>query len=208
MTRRGLTMVELLLALAVTALVGLGTASMLMMVGQASQADREGRSVVMRAHAVQARLRAYLDPALCVLQQDAAKNAVAVWLSDPSAPGMVNLTEVRVLWFDPASKTMWMERVQFPDAWPQSAKDQADVVIPSGTDVVAAVEAQRKLGYTATQDVAGSVWSAAWTFNNPAGQPVTAATRARLALQIGVNQTSAAGVLVACGMANRKTPVQ
>ena len=206
--RRGLTLVELLIALTITAMTALATASMLLMVSQSSTQDRESRSVVMRAHAAQSRLKAYLDPALCVLQQSLPKNALAVWLQDLPAPGMVNLSEIRVIWYDPSARTLTMERVQFPDSWPQITRDQADTALPAGSDFIAAVEAQRALGYTTTQQIARDVWSATWVMNNGSKQAVTSATRVRLEAQIGVNSSTATTVFVASGMANRATPTQ
>ncbi len=205
---RGLTLVELLLALSLTALAGLGTASMLAMIGQSTQADREGRSVVMRAHAIHSRVRAYLEPALCVLQNDPQRGGLAVWLMDQPGPGMVNLSEIRVLWFDAAAKTLTVERVAFPDAWPQSAKDLADVTVPAASDFLSVMLAQRALGYTSSQDVAREVWSAQWSFDPGASGGVANARRVLLTAQVGINGSAATGVLVAAGLPNQRRPAQ
>lgn len=205
---RGLTLVELLLALSLTALAGLGTASMLAMIGQSTQADREGRSVVMRAHAVHSRVAAYLEPALCVLQQDQQRGGLAVWLMDQSGPGMVNLTEIRVFWYDPQAKALTTERVAFPEAWPQAAKDAADVTVPANSDFLALVQAQRALGYTVTQEIGREVWSAQWSFDAGAAQGLPNAKRVLFTGQIGINQTAAAGLLVATGLPNQRKPTQ
>lgn len=206
--RPGLTLLELLLALSITAIMGIAVASMLTMVGTVAQSDREGRSVLLRAHAAQARLRAYIDPSLCVLQHDAASQTLCVWLADQAGPESVNLTEIRVLWFDSTGKTIDVERVQFPQAWPEISRQAADVILPVGADYIAAALAQRALGFTVRQTVVSNVWSAGWGFNTSKGAPVTDATRASLSTLLGVDSVKAVNMLHAFGIPNRKVPAK
>ena len=131
--RRGIALVELLLALVVTSFVGLGVASMLHMVGGATSADQDRRSVLLRALTAQVRLRSYVASGLCVLQHD-EKKGVAVWLHDNKPSGNVHVSEVRVIWFDDASQRLLVERVEFPEEWSQALKDANDVVAAAGAD--------------------------------------------------------------------------
>lgn len=206
--RAGLTLLELLLALSITAIMGVAVASMLTMVSTVAQSDREGRSVLLRAHAAQARLRAYIDPSLCVLQHDAANQTLCVWLADQAGPESVNLTEIRVLWFDPTGRTIDVERVQFPAAWPEISRQAADVIVPVGTDYIAAVLAQRALGFTVRQTVVSNVWSAGWGFNTGKGAPPSDATRATLSTLLGIDSAKAVSMLHAFGIPNRKVPAK
>lgn len=204
---RALTLVELLLALSVTALAGMATASMLSMVGTVAQADREGRSTLLRAHAAQTRLRAYFEPSLCLLQNDTTRSALAVWLSDPRGPETVNLTELRVLWFDSVARTVVVERVEFPAGWPQVTKDSADVPLLKSSDFVSVMLAQRALGRTVRQTLVERAWSLSWAFDTAAGQPTTPAKRVRATIQLGVDAANARTLLFTFGLAGQRAPV-
>lgn len=204
----GLTLLELLLALSITAIMGVAVSSMLTMVGTVAQSDREGRSVLLRAHAAQTRIRAYVDPALCVLQNDSSRFAMALWLHDPSGPESVNLTEIRVMWFDPVGRTLSVERVEFPAAWPEITRQAADVVVPAGSDYISVVLAQRALGFTVRQTTVTNVWAAGWGLNVSGGSPATGATRATLSMLLGIDQTKAASTLFSFGLSNRRAPAK
>ncbi|MGD9693058.1 MAG: hypothetical protein AB7G17_09745 [Phycisphaerales bacterium] len=208
MIRRALTLVELMLSLAILAVAGLALSSMLAMVGTATQADREGRSVLLRSHAAQTRLRAYLEPSQCVLQHDAARGALVVWLADTRAPNIVNATEMRVLWFDSSGKTLTVERVEFPEAWSQTQKDAADINMPASTDFAAVMIAFRSAGYTKRDVLARSVRTVTWGFNVPAMSSVQGATRVRVTLGM---ETASGGVqefMTAMGLAGYRAPVR
>jgi hypothetical protein len=145
--RRGLTLLELMLAMAITGMVGVGIASMLTMVATGARGNRDGRSAVLRTHAAGVRLRAYMDPALCVLQHDPARGLV-VWLSDTTGDGVVNLTEMRVIWWDEASREVSVERVALPEAWSPILKQTYDAPLPAGSDFFAVMIDQRLAGFT------------------------------------------------------------
>ncbi len=146
--RRGLTLVELMLSLAITALVGAGVASMLSMVGSSAQGDRDQRSTLLRAHAAQLRLRAYFAPALNVLAHDPAQG-VAIWLHDDEPEDNVHLTELRVIWWESGASRLTMERVVFPDSWSEEMKRQENVTIPRTSDFFDVMLDERDEGHTA-----------------------------------------------------------
>lgn len=155
---RGLALVELLLALVVTSLVGLGVASMLSMVSGAAAADQDRRSVLLRALAAQVRIRAYLNTSLCVLQHD-PKKGMTIWLNDQRPDGNVHLSELRAVWFDDAAGEIRVERVAFPDEWSQTLKDSSDVALALGADYFAAIDSMRDQGFTRSETlVDGVAW--------------------------------------------------
>lgn len=187
-SRPGMALVELLLALVITSMVGLGVASMLSMVSGATAADQDRRSVLLRALAAQVRIRAYISPSLCVLQHD-PEQGMAVWLKDDRPDGNVHLSELRVLWFDGGAGEARVERVAFPDEWPQALKDSTDVALALNADYFAAMLDMRKLGYTRTETlVDGVAWIEA-TFNEKEVDDAS-----RVSFSIGLNPGSASAV--------------
>ncbi|TVQ64965.1 MAG: hypothetical protein EA379_00560 [Phycisphaerales bacterium] len=202
---RGMTLIELTLALIVTAMMGLAIASMMAMVGSVAQTDRDGRSVMLRAHAGQTRLGVYMGHALCALQHAPERHALAVWLHDKNAPGAVNLTEFRVVWHDPVSGSLSVERVAFPDHWSEMMKEQADVPLAKTTDFVSVMQTQRSLGFTKTTTLLDNVWTAQWTLS---AAPAQDAHRVRLAMTLGVDEERSVPALFAFGFAGHKPPAQ
>ena len=78
--RRGMTLLEVLLAVGVMGLVGAGVTSMMsaLTVGMAQQHD--ARTSVLRASLAQARLSSYLTRARCLL--DLEPTRLVLWLED------------------------------------------------------------------------------------------------------------------------------
>ncbi len=206
--RSALTLVELMLSLAILAIAGLALASMLAMVGSATHNDREGRSTLLRTHAAQTRIRGYIEPALCVLQHDPVRRVMVVWLADTRAPNIVNPTEVRAFWYDAAAKTLTVERVEFPEAWPQVQRDAADVNTHASADFAAALVAYRAAGYTRQETIARSVGAVSWAFNVPALSSVQGATRVRATLRMERSDATSQDYVLAAGLSNYRTPAR
>src|SRR5690606_27206638 len=138
------------MGIAITAFIAVGIASMLTMVSSASLNSRSERAALMRSHLAQMRLRAYTEPALCVLQSD-PEQGVMVWLHDDNPGETVNFTELRMLWYNADSRTVGVERVKFPDDWAREMIAAADVSIPKGSDFFALIGAFRDAGRTTTE---------------------------------------------------------
>ncbi len=199
-TARGLSLIELMIALIITAMMGLAIGSMMSMVGAVSDSDRIMRSALLRAHAAQVRLRAYMDNALCVLQHDADANVAAIWLYDQLSPDSVNLREIRLITVSGGAVTT--EWVSFPDNWTDTMKDAADVVLAPSADFIAAIAAQRALGYTKTTTLLSDVDAGAWAFSEKTTQQ---SKRARLELTIDA-EGEAVDSLYAFGLKDHTLP--
>jgi len=145
--RRGLTLLELLLALAITACIGLAMGTVLTAAARGMTMATSGRSALQRVHAGCVRLRAYTDPAFCLLQHD-PQRGFAIWLHDQKPGLKINLREVRAFWFNTDDGTLIVERVSFPEEWPEEMKDEFDVALLEGSDFLFEMETQRQLGYT------------------------------------------------------------
>ena len=123
-TRRGMSLLELMLALTVTALVAAAISGMMGALSAGVSSRRDGRSVMVRASAAESRLSAYVAPCRCILSAD--PTSLVLWLSDERESGTVHGAEVRWLLFDAGTGTLDVYYVKFPDGWAQAAKDLED----------------------------------------------------------------------------------
>lgn len=205
---RGLTLVELLLASAVTSMVALAVASMMTSISAVSIGDRESRSALLRAHAAREALRAYLEPTLAVVQVSPDGASVVLWIEDDASPGMANLLELRLLRYDAAQERIVAERVELPVGWHPVTKLQTNAIIGASTDAFAAFASMRSMGLTREVTLASGVSSVAWSFSDATARN---ATRARV--ELGIEPTDPAFesptvVLAAYGLPNHRSPAR
>ncbi len=91
--RRGMTLLELLLAIGITGLVGLATATMMNALGNGMVEQHDTRASMLRAGMAQARLSAYFTRARCIL--DVHSDRMVIWLEDGDGDDLIDPTEVR-----------------------------------------------------------------------------------------------------------------
>ena len=130
--RRGMTLLELMLALSITTLIAGAIAAMLAAVATGVGTRTDNRSAMIRAHAAQSRITAYITPGRCVLATDGPD--LALWLNDRRESDTVHVSEVRWLLFDSASGTIDVHFVKFPDGWTEVAEALADTEYPAASD--------------------------------------------------------------------------
>lgn len=200
--RRGLTVLELLLAVAITAIVGMAIATVMTTVSRGMTSAGEARSALQRVHAAHVRLRAYTDSARSVLAYDPDRG-FALWLHDDRPGGAVNLSELRVFWFDAGAQRIRVERVKWPEEWPAELVEAADIELSPSADFFAEMEQQRALGYTEVGTIADGVTDAEMAFNE---SPVNRANRARMTLRVAVADNESQDVLLAFGFPNHAEP--
>ena len=123
-TRRGLTLVETLLAMSITAMVGAGIATMMNVLGRDVGLQYEARAVLVRTNSAQARFSAYVAPARCIL--DAEDDRLVLWLNDFRESDSVHASEIRWIHHDRVSDQVVVEFVAFPETWSEAAKALAD----------------------------------------------------------------------------------
>lgn len=155
-TRRGLTLLELLLAISVTVTIGFALAIVMTSVARGLIGAGESRSALQRAHAAFIRLRSYTEPALCLLQHKPGEG-FALWLDDTQANQAVNLTELRAFWHDPQTGLLDVEYIRFPPEWPQALQDSTNITLSPESDFLLEMEAQRALGLTVRETIADGV---------------------------------------------------
>ncbi len=97
----GLTAVELLMALAITSLIGLAIASMLTAVSYGTDTSRDIRSLVVKNKTLSARITAAVRQSAQVL--DADDGYVVLWTDDINESGAPDLLELRRIELDAAT---------------------------------------------------------------------------------------------------------
>lgn len=212
-SRLGVSLVELMLAIAVTAMVALGVASMMTTVGSVAEADREARSALLRTHAARQAVRAYVEESLAVLQVSEDGTKVALWLEDDLGPNLVNLLEVRVLEYDPAAKVIKSRRFSMPDAWHEARKQSTNSVSPASSNFIAMFDAFAMGGMIAETTLVSGVAEAVW---EPSDETPTDAKRLRLRVRFYEpaapddedESLETTQMLVAFGMPDHRSPAR
>ncbi len=130
--RHGLSLLELMLAVTITALVGAAIAGMLNAVAVGVDTRRDNRSMMVRSSLAQARLNAYIAPARCVLDQRGPQ--IVLWFNDQKKSETVHASELRWLEYDRNEGTLSVSYVSFPEHWSMLEVDHADREYPSNSD--------------------------------------------------------------------------
>jgi type II secretory pathway pseudopilin PulG len=109
--RTAFTLVEVMTAMIITAIIGLSVASFLFATSYATSSKREVRRVVVRTYQARERLEESIRDARSVLAIGETGEQVrylVLWLGDRfgSDPGRVNLSEIRLIEWSPATDTL------------------------------------------------------------------------------------------------------
>ena len=201
---RGMTLLELLIALVITAVISLTIAAVTTAIARGVDAENEGRSALQRTVAAHSRLRTYIHPSRCFLDADASRGFV-VWLSDTRVNNRVNLSEVRVFWFNPEDPDgdLTVEWAKWPEEWDEQALASADTELTGADDLFDAMEALRGQGHTGSAVLADRVESLAVEFDT---QTIEEAERVRLAMTIDAGESGPSGILMAFGLTGHAMP--
>lgn len=102
---RGFTTVELLLTLAVTGVVGLGIASMLLAIGNGTDTKTDVRSVMARHKVFSSRLADAIGGSKRILAT--GTNYIVLWNSDANGDSQPNLSEIQRIEWNSSTKELW-----------------------------------------------------------------------------------------------------
>lgn len=115
---RGMTLLETLLAVGMTTIVGAGISGMMHVLSNDVAMQHEVRTGIVRAALVQSRLSAYVGRARCLI--DLEPHRAVLWLSDDNGDDTVGAAEVRWISFDDFAGTCsirWIDASD-PDGLP------------------------------------------------------------------------------------------
>ncbi len=129
---RGLSLLELMIALVITALIAGAISGMMGAVSAGVSTRRDSRGTMVGANAAATRLGAYIAPARCILDDDGTN--LAIWFTDSRESNTVHVTEVRWLVFDDSAGSYDVHFISFPKGWAQAAKDLEDQEYPPGSN--------------------------------------------------------------------------
>ena len=200
--RRGLTLIELLIAVSITAMVGVAIATVMTAAGNSLSRVGEVRSALQRAHAMHTRLSAYTDAALCVLDE-APKQGFAVWLHDENPGGTINLSELRIIWYDTGEEEISVEWVTFPDDWTPQEVSEADRELEVGADYYTEMLTKRGEKMTSRLTLADGVVSE--DLSHEADSYVDA-ERLRAEATLRLTETETETMLFTIGIENHTVP--
>ncbi len=172
--RRGLTFIELVLALAITAMVAAAIAAMIGAVTSGEMSRRDNRGTIIRTYAAKTRLSAYLASCMSVLEVGSVD--AVVWVNDWRSGGTVHATELRWLVFDNANKSIDVYYVDFPDEWNQGQQALEDNEYWSGTDWSAVLSSYMSAGYVSNITLVDGVSSMTITTDQPVAVDSTSIT--------------------------------
>lgn len=113
--RRGLTLLELILALSITAIIAAAIAGMMQTVTTGVMTRRGNREAMIRANAAQSRLAAYVTSSRSLLH--VGDDDVVLWLGDYRRSDSVHASEIRWVRFDADRSTIVVDFVDFPSEW-------------------------------------------------------------------------------------------
>ena len=130
--RRGLTLAELLVALAVTTIIAAGVASMLGGVGAGLAAGADVRTGMLATAASHRRLHDLLDEVGCVLHVDEDETVLLAWTGDSRSGGMVEAGEAVWMGFDPDRGELVQETILIPEDWGPLEIAQEDRPLAAG----------------------------------------------------------------------------
>ena len=119
--RRGMTLAELIIALAITSVVGAGVVAMTDAVARVLDQGRSERERTIASAVASTRLSSIVAPCSCALSVEGG--TVVLWRGDTLRDRQVQATEVGWVRFDPESSELRYEWIAFPEGW--SARDQA-----------------------------------------------------------------------------------
>ncbi|MCE5327281.1 MAG: hypothetical protein LLG01_12810 [Planctomycetaceae bacterium] len=115
--RRAFTLAELVLALATTALVGTAVAAMSMALSTAGQTSRDRQLCMQEARVAVRRLEDYVRKAKLATACDS--RTVSLWMTDANGDGQINMSEMGVIQWNPATGDVSLHQIVYPSSWPQ-----------------------------------------------------------------------------------------
>ena len=121
---RGMTLVELLLAMAITSIVAMAAAGMLSAVSYGSSERSDLRAMIVRQEMIAVRLSAAIRAARQVLVCN--DTTLILWITDANHDNKPQVSEVRWIEFDAAADEITNTHITWPGAFNDEQKTAAD----------------------------------------------------------------------------------
>lgn len=142
--RDAFTLVELLLALTISALVSAGVAAMMVAVSYGSSSDRDMRGLLVKSRTIDARINAAIRSSRTILET--GTDYLVLWMADTRQNDAPNLSEIRLIERN-GSDELNSYKADFPDGWSEEQIEAADTQYQVSDDFLAATTAAKATGY-------------------------------------------------------------
>ncbi len=129
---RGIALVELLLAIAITSMITAAVASITTAVARSHEHETDRRETTVRSQALNVRLSGYITPSMCFLESSV--DSFVLWLEDVREGETVHASEIRWVSHNAVEDTIELHYLSFPEEWTQIEIDEYDVVFPVESD--------------------------------------------------------------------------
>jgi hypothetical protein len=204
--RRALTLIELLIAVAITAFISAVLAVLIHATAMGTNSQNDGRRSLVKMQGLKAQIEDTVTNAQCVLAT--GTNYIVLWRGDllgAATPvnSAVNLSELQLLEVDTATGNVNLYTTAFPAGWSSSNIISADTTYAASTAWYAAC----------TTAKAGSYFPATTIATNATGMTAsldTATTTAAKLVSIVITFTDATGtdrkLVIAAGLQNQTVP--
>lgn len=143
----GLTLVELMLSLTITAIVGVAISSMLVATSRATATSSDGRSLLVRHRIISARMNASVRQSTMVLET--GSTYVVLWRGDSDSSGAPNMTELQRI--ELSSGSIISYRWSLPAGWSDVAKAAADTAYNLNSNFNTATNTLKSSAYCTTE---------------------------------------------------------
>ncbi len=122
---RGFTLAELVVSVAITAVIGSAVAGLAMALSTASEHGRDRYLSLQTARIAMLNVRGIIRKAKLVTACDGT--TMVLWAEDANGNGKINRTEVVLVGRDSSLEQIRMHRIVFPDHLPEAAKAALDI---------------------------------------------------------------------------------
>jgi Tfp pilus assembly protein PilW len=169
---KGMTLVELMLSLFVTSMIGAAAVAVVSAVGTTNSQTKEQAEVVQAGRAGLHRLQRQIRNARLVTA--CSSHEVVLWGADTSDPGYINADEVLVLQYDESDGTVACTQVKFPPSMRDNLREALNVrcALPNLASASAALRTIANAAYRDEQVVAADIEDL--SFSVPTAAPVSA----------------------------------
>ncbi|MEX0775630.1 MAG: prepilin-type N-terminal cleavage/methylation domain-containing protein [Phycisphaeraceae bacterium] len=169
--KRGMTLIELLLSLAVTGIIGVTVTAMLFGVTQGTASRNDMRNLVVKHQAVLGRVGSAIRTSKTVL--GSSSTYLVLWIADSNGDAAPNLAELRWMKRDTATSELKAYKVAFPTSMTQAQKDAANTAYTLNDNFLTVAAALESNTYVVAETWATSVTALAWSLNSGTAQQAT-----------------------------------
>ena len=117
--KRGFTLIEMTMAISITAVVGLTVVGASVALSSAYSHGEDYYGCLQTARGGMRQLHREVEKAHLMLYVTGDGSMLAYWVGDVDANGAINVIELRVAEYDAASGEVMVHRVVYPDTWDQ-----------------------------------------------------------------------------------------